>query len=236
MPEDTMFVAPSAENGNIPVDAPSEPATEPAAPAVEPKETTEPVVPTEPTLYELPDGRKVDAETLATEFRENFLPEFTRKSQELSALKNPPITNPTPPTNPYADPNYVPQTYEEIIAEAERRALDKFEGKQKAEAELQQTIEQEVANQLTEVKKADSKIDENALFLHATKYGFRDLRVAYQNMKDMNLIAKKVEQTTVKNITKRADPVSTANGQPNGTQPDPRAFGSARDYLRSLNK
>jgi hypothetical protein len=38
----------------------------------------------EQELFELPDGRKVDGKTLSKEWKENFYPEFTRKSQQLS--------------------------------------------------------------------------------------------------------------------------------------------------------
>lgn len=38
-------------------------------------------------LYTLPDGREVDAETLSKEWKENFYPEFTKRSQELKKLR-----------------------------------------------------------------------------------------------------------------------------------------------------
>jgi hypothetical protein len=40
-----------------------------------------------PELYELPDGRMVDAKTLSKEWKENFYPEFTKRSQSLSKLE-----------------------------------------------------------------------------------------------------------------------------------------------------
>jgi predicted NAD-dependent protein-ADP-ribosyltransferase YbiA (DUF1768 family) len=38
-------------------------------------------------LFELPDGRKVDASTLSKEWKENFYPEFTRRSQKLAEIE-----------------------------------------------------------------------------------------------------------------------------------------------------
>jgi hypothetical protein len=35
-------------------------------------------------LFDLPDGRKVDAATLSKEWKENFMPEFTKRSQALA--------------------------------------------------------------------------------------------------------------------------------------------------------
>lgn len=207
-------------------ETPSEPtSTETPAEPVEPAKTAE------PELYELPDGRKVDAETLSKEWKENFYPDYTRKSQALAAKEqNLPETK---PTNPLADPKYVPQTYAELAQIIREGTLQEIEAKEQARIEQGQAVENEVANQLTEVKKLEPSLNENALFLHANKYGFRDLRVAHQNMKDMSELAKNVQQTTAKNIAKRNDPVSISPGA-TGARPDPSQFANARDYLRSL--
>lgn len=221
-PEETVDVVSSDETMVLPVEeTPSEPTETPAE-----------VVPTE-ALYELPDGRKVDAETLSKEWKENFYPEYTRKSQALAAKEN--INNQTTEADPFADPEYVPTSYAEIIKIAEQRAIEAIDNRTKEAQEQQQAVENEVESQLTSIKSKDPNLDENALFVHATKYGFRDLNVAYQNMQDMKTLAKSVQQTTVKNIAKRADPVSTTQGQTTGATPNPSAFSSARDYLRSIN-
>ena len=41
----------------------------------------------ETELFELPDGRKVDAKTLSHEWKENFYPEFSRRSNKLSEFE-----------------------------------------------------------------------------------------------------------------------------------------------------
>jgi predicted NAD-dependent protein-ADP-ribosyltransferase YbiA (DUF1768 family) len=41
----------------------------------------------EKELFELPDGRKVDSSTLSKEWKENFYPEFTRRSQKLADIE-----------------------------------------------------------------------------------------------------------------------------------------------------
>ena len=46
-------------------------------------QTGETKVKEEENLFDLPDGRKVDAKTLSKEWKENFYPEFTRRSQTL---------------------------------------------------------------------------------------------------------------------------------------------------------
>lgn len=232
MPEpivESVEAAPSADNGNLPLETPSEP----VAPVVSPAE--EPVKPTEPTveLFELPDGRKVDANTLSKEWKENFYPDYTRKSQELAKKTTETLPKTEPAKSPYSDPNYVPQSYEEIISVAEQRALDRIEANEKAKGEAREALENAVGAQITEIKGIDPTLNENALFQHALKYGFRDLKLAHQNMKDMSEAIKKVQKTTTDNITKRNDPVSITPGG-TGAKPDPSQFSTARDFLRSI--
>lgn len=233
MVDDTVEVPPSADNGNVPVDTPPAPSPTPTpdVPADKGAEADKPAVAADPMLYELPDGRKVNGEELAKEWKENFLPDYTRKSQALAAKEK--VDLPDKPQNKYADPAYVPQTYEEIIQAAEERALQKFEAKEQSRIDQQKAIEDAVESQLTEIKKADPTVDENALFQHANKYGFRDLKTAHQNMRDMGDVIKKTQKITADNITKRNDPVSAAPGA-GGGKTEASNFGTARDYLRSL--
>lgn len=230
MPEETVEAAPSADNGNVPLDvpdAPSEPVeTETPAEIVETVEPAEPVA----ELFELPDGRKVDAETLSKEWKENFYPDYTRKSQALAARDTPLETK---PTNVLEDPEYVPKTYGELAQKIKEDTLREIEERQQADIEQRKSIEDAVGAQLVDIKKVDPKLDENALFLHANKYGFRDLKQAHQNMKDMSDMVKKVQTTTAANIAKRSDPVSVSPGA-TGAKSDPSNFSTAREFLRSL--
>lgn len=209
-------------------ETPSEPVeTETPAETVETVETTEPEV----ALYELPDGRKVDAETLSREWKENFMPDYTKKAQELAAVKAP-ITE-QKPTNPLEDPEYIPATYAELAQQIKADTIRELEEKENAAIQARKAIEDTVTGQLTELKALDPSLNENALFGHATKYGFRDLKMAHQNMRDMNETIKQVQKTTADNIAKRSDPVSVSPGA-TGARPDPSAFSSSIEYLRSL--
>jgi len=227
--DEEIEVAPSADNGNVPADAPSE------QPIVEPvvETTPEEVKPTEPELFDLPDGRKVDGATLSKEWKENFLPEFTRKSQTLAKLEEAPLPTKTTTEKPYQDPNWQPQTYAELIEISKQELKADMAKEQQTKIEQQQALENLVVSQLTEIKAADPTLNENALFLHATKYGFKDLKAAHQNMKDMSELVKKVQTTTAANITKRTDPVSINPGA-GGQKLDPSQFGTAVEYLRAL--
>lgn len=220
------IAAPSEES--IMLETPSEP-VEPTTPV----ESTEPVEPTEPTveLFELPDGRKVDGAGVLNEYI-NLQKDYTHKSQTLAEIEKSklPIES---AKNIYDDPNYVPKTYGELIETATQTALTRIAEKEEQRVAANQAIENEVEGQLSDVKKLDPTVNENALFLHATKYGFRNLKIAHQNMKDMADMAKKVQTTTVANIAKRNDPVSITPGA-SGSRPDPSQFRTSQEYLRSL--
>lgn len=222
-----------------PLEAPSEQQNEPETPA-ENVETVEPAEPIVDQLFDLPDGRKVDGETLAKEWKENFLPEFTKKSQALAEIEKAKNKPNETIENPYAKPDYVPQSYEEIISVAEQRALDKFEAKQQAVLAKQQALETEVSDQLSELKKVDPNLNENALFLHANtykdKYGvsFPDLKSAYKHLKDVEELTKNVQQTTAKNIQKHSDAVSTTQGRASGVLPNPAHYANSRDYYQAV--
>lgn len=243
-PEESMAVEPSEDQGNIPVDAPSEqqpaeeaPASEEQTPPVEEPGTEPPAEPSQPALYELPDGRKVTPDELYKEHTENLLPEFTRRSQKLSELEGKNQTQPdhsqSEKPNPYADPNYIPQTYEEIIAAAEERALARIEARERSAIETRQAVESQVASEIEAIKQIDSNVNTDQLFAHAVKYGFSDLKAAHQNMKDMSALVEKTQKATVQNVAKRTDPVSKTN-QPSGTKPHPSQFSSAGDYLNAI--
>lgn len=232
-PEDTMAVEPS----DVPVSLETEPTPSVETPAepVAPTEPTEPVVPpteppAEPVLYELPDGRKVDAETLSKEWKENFYPDYTRKSQALAAKETVPIT--TEPTKSSLD-DWQPTSYAEIVEKAKQEMKLELEREAIEREASVKAVEDAVSGQLTEVKTKDPTVNETALFQHAMKYGFRDLRLAHQNMQDMANAIKTTQQVTAKNVQKRTDPVSVTPGA-TGARPDPSQFKSAQDYLRSL--
>jgi hypothetical protein len=235
-----------------PVEAPKEevpaeetPSTDTPTEEKPAEETPAEETPEEPTLYETPDGRQVTAEVLQKEWKENFLPEFTRKSQELADLKRDPkdINNPETKDEPkWKNPEYVPQNYAEVIEIAKAEAVADMQNSAQAEQERKDSIQEAVQTELTGLKEKDPKLDENELFQHANKYGFQNLTSAHTNMADMKKSAVDVEQRTVKNIKDReADPISTGTG---GELPDPSGydptemsqFDGAAEYLAHVKK
>lgn len=238
MPEpiESIEVPVSPENGNVPADVPAAPSPAPKEP-VAPAEPVAPVATTEPELFELPDGRKVDAATVATEYK-NLLSDYTRKSQDLARITQgqpkPADINKPASTNPLDNPEYVPGSYGELAKVIRESTIQELRAEEQKKADERKAIEDTVTEQLNAVKAIDKTVDENKLFLHATKYQFKDLRVAHQNMIDMAKLAKDVKQATAKDVLKRNDPVSVTPGANGGTRPDPSQFATARDYLRSL--
>jgi len=200
------------------VETPAEETPSEESPKIEEPETPE--VPTEEApeaednLFELPDGRKVDLTTAQREWKDNFLPEFTRKSQKLAEYeKNNGFNNPpeVKKEEDWKDPDYVPRSYAEIVEIAKMEAINEIRGQAKAEEDRVNSVKSAIDNEIGEIKKIDPKLDENALFVHANKYGFGDLKSAYQNMKDMKMAIVSTEQKVLKSVkTREADPVSDA--------------------------
>lgn len=215
-------VAPSEAAPTTPAQVP-----DPATPAVETPSPTEPQAPAEPELFQLPDGRRVTGEVLAQEWKDKFMPDYTRKSQALAQMqKTEPqgqFNQPNPQQNqvaePWTDPNWVPQTYAEVVKAAERAIELKTERQQQEQQQVRTQIETMVSSQIDEIKKIEPNLSEEKLFAHANKYGFTDLRTAYQNMKDFKMAVQRTEKQVQQNIANRAAiPVS---GQPQQGGPNP---------------
>ena len=223
--EPTVVETPSVETPSVEVEKPVDPTPETPA----------------EILYETPDGRKVNAETLQKEWKENFLPEFTRKSQALAAIeREKEINNPKDDTPAWKKDGYVPESYAEVIQLAKEEAIRELKNDYQAEQERANAVKSAVESQLTEIKSIDPNLDENALFTHATKYGFNDLKAAHSNMLDMKKVMIDTEQRTVKNLkTRESDPISGNSGDMtsnDGYDPQKMAqFGSAAEMLESLN-
>jgi len=206
----------------------------PADPKVDPKP--------EEQLFETPDGRKVTAAELQKEWKENFLPEFTRKSQRLADYESGkgPDNKGAPDEPKWKKADYVPENIAEVIEIAKAEAINELKTAAEAEEARVKAIHDAVENQLSEVKKLDPKLDENALFLHANKYGFSDLKAAYANMADMKKVVLDTEQKTIKNLKQRdSDAIAADSG--GATSPDdaydPAAMGqfqSAQDFLAKI--
>lgn len=207
-----------------PAPAPSQPAPATNNPTGDGQNPQNSGQPTAEQLYALPDGRQVDAATLAKEWKENFLPDYTRKSQILAGQQPQPqaqpqqpqqvINNPQQQTPVWQDPNWQPQDYPEILKAAVQYM--KYEQQQEAQQQQQyaQQVNQFVDAQIAEIKQLEPNLSEELLFQHANKYGFSDLKMAYQNMKDTNLAVQRIQQQTVQNLQNRAnDPVAVKSGQ-----------------------
>lgn len=235
-PEATPSPAPQEETPVVETPAP---VVEPVTPPVE--ETPAVVDPAPSQLFKLPDGREVDAAGLQREY-ENLLPEFTRKSQRLAELERGTQPQPINKEEPaWKDPNYQPKDWAEAIEIAKQVALDEMRGEQQAAQAAEAETRNQVEAQLTAVKALDPKVDENALFEHAVKFGFNNLTHAHANMKAIAEAVVSAEQRTLKNLQNRAnDPVATiptpapvANA--NEYAPvNPASFRGALDFLDSL--
>lgn len=156
-------------------------------------------------LFDLPDGRKVDGQTLAKEWKENFLPDYTRKSQELAKISKPE----TEQGPKWKSADWQPETYAELLEAAKESVFTEMEQAKQMEVEKKEQVDSWVQGQLDEIKTLEPNVSEELLFQHANKYNFGDLKTAFQNMKDFNLAVKHTEQKVLKNLkTREAEPIA----------------------------
>ena len=175
----------------------------------EPEVNSEPQVETEinnpePELFELPDGRRVSSEELSKEWKDNFMPDYTRKSQELAEYKRNIKTEEEKEDVPkWRQTDYRPETYAELIEIAKQEAIESIRNQERESLAEKERISKEVENTLSKIKSGNPNLDENKLFEHAVKYGFKDLNLAYQNMYDMGKIQSTIEKKVLENIKSR---------------------------------
>jgi hypothetical protein len=155
-------------------------------------------------LFELPDGRKVDSQTLYKEYAENLLPEFTRRSQELASLKK--EINKETQQKDWQKEDWVPNSYADLVSLARQEALEAIKAEQNQLSQQRESLSQAVRGQLDELKKSDKDLNENALLSHAAKYKFTDLSVAYSNYKEMKAVQEIAKKEA---LTPKANPVAT---------------------------
>lgn len=204
MPEEkgTPEGTPSVETPVVetPTEVPAEAPVTPETPVVE--------TPQEGEKFKLPDGQEVSAEELYDLHVNKLLPDYTKKSQELATYKN--INKPQEEVPAWKRPDYAPQSYAEVIDLAKQEAIAELRRQAEAEEARTREVATFVDSQIQELKKADPKLDENALFLHANKFGFRDLKSAHENMQALKQAALDAEQRTLKNLKARGiDPITT---------------------------
>jgi predicted metal-dependent phosphoesterase TrpH len=118
-------------------------------------------------------------------------------------------------------------------------AMEEMTATARAEQEKQAQVLAAVDRSLTAIKAKDPKLDENALFTHANKYGFSSLEAAYENMVDIRRTVEATEQRVLKNVgTRKADPIA-GGGTPSSAPGaavnagNTNQFSSALDFLRS---
>ncbi len=211
----------------------------PAEVVVTPETPTVPQVPVETPpaaeKFKLPDGQEVTPQELYDLHVNKLLPEFTQKSQKLAEYEK--INKPPEDNLPvWKRADYVPQTYAEVIEIAKQAAIEELSQKGEQERARLQEVSSQVDAQVSAIKATDPSLDENALFLHANKFGFRDLTQAYENMKHIKQITLDTEQRVLKNVTKRADPVGAGGVVPSeGLNPGSHTqYGSALEFLQRI--
>lgn len=220
-----MALEPELTPSVTPVVTPTEDKTEvPATTVVE--ET--------PQLYKLPDGREVDAAGLKEEY-EKLLPEFTRRSQRLAELEGGNKDQDLDNLPEWKRPGYVPKSYAELVELGKQEALAEISRLSEAEEAQKAEVSKMVDATVAAIKAKDPNLDENALFAHANKFGFRDLNLAYENMQTIKNVELAAEQR-FKSTQKKPDPIATGGASSGSGAVTPRYTnaGSAAEFLTRL--
>jgi Fe2+ transport system protein B len=227
------------ENETVPVV--EQPVIPQESPVVTPQAPSEGApAPVEPTMYDLPDGTKVDADGLSKAWKENFMPDYTRKAQELAAIKQK-VTEvkPQEEVKPslLENPDWQPESYAQLATELQRKMWAELQSAAQAEDNAAAERDAYIQREIEEVKALDKNVDMNRVMAHAAKYAFSSLIPAYQNMKAIEDAASLAEERVLKNMQARsAAPVGapTAGASSASFPPDVRSgLDKARYILRN---
>lgn len=191
------------EPGDIPVD----PAVE--TPAEVPQEA--PVV--EQELFDLPDGRKVDAETLAKEWRDNFMPEYTRKSQLVAELKKAPEAAPKPESLLDKE-DWAPSSTRELADAMKMEIWQSIQEEATREEREAKAREDFVEKEKEYLKGVDPNVNIPQVMAYAAKRSHTSLVTAYNALQDIEEAARRAEDRVQKNLKLRAGEPVGASTQP----------------------
>lgn len=170
-----------------------------------------------------PEGQAPQEPTTVPEkdYKE-LLADYTRKSQELAAIKS--QSDPKAPVQkvevPWEkDPTWDAKSYQDLAAplaakikeEVWQSIIDEGEREEREAAERQQFVEREVE----QLKAIDPSVNVNKVLAHAQKYAFSSLIPAYQNMAAIEEAVARAEERTLRNVKSRsAEPVGSPSAQP----------------------
>jgi hypothetical protein len=206
-------------------------------PTVEIVEEKEPESQTD--MYDLPDGRKVDAKGLQAEYQK-ILPEFTRKSQELAEFKK---TKPEQVVKaepePWEKEGWQPKTWKEQMEATARlteQRLDPLLARIRQQEQKEQATAQAISAaeaEMTSIKESDPRVNEDLIYKTATKYN-TSLTAAHQFLKDLKENEKSVEQRVLKNLkTREGDNVGL--NTPGSETDDTPSYDSIHGFKNTLS-
>lgn len=139
-------------------------------------------------LYDLPDGRKVDAKTLSREWKENFMPDYTKKSQRLSEYEKSQLeaeTRAEDSANKAIDENELFNSVDpnvKLVLKAAFKAFIKEENEAKAKAEKDAKLAADLkaAEEKYNGKDGKPKWNSEEMVPFMVEKGIYDYDVAYE--------------------------------------------------------
>lgn len=116
----------------------------------------------------------------------------------------------------FKDPDYRPESYDEVVEEATRRAEAKAEMKQQIQADVKRAAEALVNAQFAEIKAKDKSVTLDGLLGLANEYGFKDLYQAHKLHTKLAGVKVQTEKRVVGNVAKRKVESVAGNGGSQG--------------------
>lgn len=194
------------------------------------------------SLYQMPDGRELSGEQVLEEYK-NLQTDYTKKATLLAELTKPKEVT----QDPWKDPSYSPQSWDEVLGAAEQRVLAKIKSEQEVLSQQQaqetadrQKISDEVDKSVAEIKKTDKELNEDDMFTFAAEKAKKGVQYTtvdslYEDYKMIREARKQGQQDALRNMANRQN-LNMGSAGPQGPAPvnlaDLRKHSSIIDAVR----
>lgn len=170
-------------------------------------------------LVDMPDGRKVTPEAAVEEYK-RLQADYTKKSQKLAEFEKP-----KPEAKPWEQPDYAPQTWQEVMDAATTEAINRIRAEDSSRSEAEKATQAALDSEINAIKAKDPNLNSDAVFDFANKrteqlgVKYPSFSAAYQDYKFFEKQEKLTEKRVVEaNKQRLADPIN-AGAAPGGTAP-----------------
>ena len=197
-----------------------------------------------PSTFKLPDGRELPGDKVVEEYNK-LLGDYTQKSQRLSELEKPTQT-PDGTEDRWRNPEYKPQTWDEVLGEAERRALARIEARDQErtaqtqkEQQQRDVVNKQIDDAVVKIKETDKELDEKDMFAYAAEQAKQGVQYStvdglYSHYKEVQQARRSGEANAMRNMANR-NAVNVGVGKAGPSTPGPVDLGQLRRHSSILD-